>query len=411
MTAWGKQYLTENSGWHIIAKRSIFSMEDEHRRRMKEEVKRRSIDVIVRAVATGIFILSIFLNVIFLILIIFLSSLLGSEKYRDVAKIGYRKVYQEDGFPSSKAPRDEIALIHLTGMITEASPGSVFDYAEDPVSAVKNRLKAVKRDEKIRGVLLVIDTPGGSTSASDLLYREVMQFKKDTGLPVVTMMRQIAASGGYYVAVATDYIVAEPTTLTGSIGVIMFHFNVKNLMEKFGVEYIAIKTGKHKDILSPFKEIETEELAWMQDIVEQMLDQFIDAVATGRKNLSRERILEFTDGRIYIAKDALELGLIDEIGYLDTAVSVLAQRAGVSEPNVVEFERERSIRQLLSLMRVQMKHRSVLELLCERRFRDAELLRAGEYSSWNFHPEDYSPGDFSPIKIFYLWDGVIGMHR
>lgn len=352
--------------------------------------KKHTIDVIVRAVATGIFILSIFLNVAFIVVIVVLGSLLGATKYRDTLSTGYKKVYTEGGSFVSKVSRHEIALLYLTGMISEMSSGrGVFDYSEDPVSAITNRLQAVREDEKIRGVLLVIDSPGGSVTASDHLYREIVRFREETGVPVVTMMKQIAASGGYYVAAASDYIVAQPTTVTGSIGVIMFNFNVKGLMDKFGVEYIAIKTGKYKDLMSPFKAAEEEEISWMQIIVDQMLEQFVDAVQKGRKNLSREQVLELTDGQIFIAKDALRLGLIDEIGYMESAVRVLSQMAGVTDPVIVEFERERVLRDIFGWMRLRLRPLSISEVLGPYISNYREVLR--------------------PYEVYYLWEGFMNM--
>jgi protease-4 len=344
---------------------------------------RRSLDIIVRAVATGIFIFSIFLNVIFILLIIILGSALGSAKFKDRETYGYKKIYREDGFVPSRGATSELAVIRINGVITEYARNSgLLEYSEDPVSAVVNRLDIVKTDEKVRGVLLVIDSPGGGVTASDILYNAVQEFKEDTGLPVVAMMKQVAASGAYYVASAADYIIAYPTSLTGSIGVIVYSFNFNGLMEKYGVEYIAIKTGEYKDLMSPFKKTEKQDISWMQGIVEKMLDRFIDAVDRGRKNLSREDIVTLADGKIYIAQDALEIGLIDGIGYFDDAVEILSQKAGVFGPTLIEFRRERNIRDILSWVKVGSRGALVSEML------DPEKLQ-------------------DPFGLYYLWNGVL----
>jgi protease-4 len=354
----------------------------------RSERRKRAVDVIVRAVTTGIFILSIFLNVVFLIVIIVLVSLLGTAKYKDVAAAGYRKVYEDSGPFVSRGMKNELAIVYLSGFITEARTHSrVLEYSEDPVSAVKNRLDIIEEDENIKGVLLVIDSPGGSVTASDALYRAIVKFKEKTGLPVISMMKQIAASGGYYVAAATDYIVAQPTTVTGSIGVIMFNFNIKGLMDKYGVEYIAIKTGKYKDILSPFKQSEEDEISWMQDIVEQMHEQFINAVEQGRPNLSREEILALSDGRVYLAKDALRLGLIDEVGYFEDAVSILSERSRILEPTIIEFEKERTLRDFLGRVVLRLRPGNL-----------ADIFNIDRY----IYEESYNP-----YGIYFLWDGIL----
>jgi len=344
---------------------------------------RRSLDIIVRAVATGIFIFSIFLNVVFIFLIIILGSALGSAKFKDREAYGYKKVYREGGFVPSRGVKNELAVIRINGVITEYARNSgLFEYTEDPVSAVVNRLDIVKTDENFRGVLLVIDSPGGGVTASDILYNAVQEFKEETGLPVVAMMKQVAASGAYYVASAADYIIAYPTSLTGSIGVIVYSFNFNGLMEKYGVEYIAIKTGEYKDLMSPFRKTEQQEILWMQGIVEKMLDRFIDAVDRGRKNLTREDIVALADGKIYIAQDALGKGLIDGIGYFDDAVEILSQKAGVSGPELIEFRRERNIREMLSWVKVGSRGAFVSEIL------DPEKLR-------------------DPFGLYYLWNGTL----
>jgi len=344
---------------------------------------RRSLDVIVRAVATGIFILSIFLNVIFIFLIIILGSALGSTKFKDRETYGYKKVYRESRYADSRGTSDELAVIRINGVITEYARNSgIFDYTEDPVSAVVNRLDVVKTDENVRGVLLVIDSPGGGVTASDILYNALQDFKKDSGLPVVAMMKQVAASGAYYVASAADYIIAYPTSLTGSIGVIVYSFNFKGLMEKYGVEYIAIKTGEYKDLMSPFKQTEQQDISWMQEIVDKMLDRFIDAVDRGRINLSREEIVALADGKIYLAQDALGKGLIDGIGYFDDAVDILAERAGVPGPVLIEFRRERNFRNILSWVNAGSRRAFMTEML------DSEKLQ-------------------DPFGLYYLWNGAV----
>jgi len=322
--------------------------EEKTRRNDKKYVKRPLLDAIVRAVAAGIFIVSILLNLVFLCIIV-IMGITASGGGRAQYFMGYKKIYTERAASARRGERaDEIALVSISGIITEYDTRDGWlGYRENPSSGVKNRLKIIKSDPNIKGVLLVIESPGGGVTASDVLYHTIRTFKEETGMPVVALIKQIAASGGYYVASAADVIVAYPTAITGSIGVIMYNFNFRGLMDKYGVEYVAVKSSKNKDAMSPFKPIDEEELSWMQNIVDQMLDRFIDAVSQGRKNLTEEEVRALANGKIYIAQDALRYGLIDKIGYYEDAVRIISDKAGVKFPRIVEFERERSLRDII----------------------------------------------------------------
>jgi protease-4 len=281
----------------------------------------------------------------------------------------YRKIYLHDRHPSFKeGAGSEIAVIRVEGIITEYNQRDSFlGYIENPVSSVKNRLDLVRSDPAIEGVLLVVDSPGGGVTASDVLFTHLVRFKEETGIPVVALMKEVAASGGYYVAVASDEIVAYPTAITGSIGVILYSFNFSGLMDEYGIEYVAVKSSEHKDSLSPFKPVDETEVEWMQGVVDRMLERFIDAIDQGRENLDRGEIERLADGRIYLAPDALDLGLIDRIGFFDDAVSVLAERAGVSEPVLVEFERQVNFRDIIGRVRVDLPRSFLDQRIVEER--------------------------------------------
>jgi len=323
----------------------------------KKTRRRNWLDTIAKAVLAGIFAVSVLLNVV-LIIIVVVMSLITTEKDRELVQKGYKKIYADEKFPfSNPDSSDEIAVIQLNGIISEYDTSDgFFGYSENPVSAVRNRLNIIRGDKNIRGVLLVIESPGGSVTASDLLYSAIREFRSQSGIPVVSFIRQMAASGGYYVASAADAIVAYPTAVTGSIGVIMYNFNFKGLMDKYGVEYVAVKSSKHKDTMSPFKEVDTEEIAWMQGIVDHLLDRFIDAVAEGRKVLTRDQVESLADGRLYVAEDARTLGLVDEIGHMKDAVKILSDLAGVTSPAIVEFSRGKSFLEMLGQVSYKMPH-------------------------------------------------------
>jgi len=322
------------------------------RLREKRRKEKRPFDTIVRAVATGIFIGSLLLNVVFIVTILLMgaaSKMTGERGRRDT---GYEKVYIDSGPVVFREEREyEIAVIRVSGFISEFDRREgLLDYIENPVGAVSRQLGLIREDPKIKGILLVIDSPGGTVTASDVLYHRITSFREKTGIPVVALMKQVAASGGYYVASSSQYIVAYPTAIVGSIGVIAGNFNFKELMDKYGVRYVMVKSGEHKGLLSPFSGVEDEDIAIMQSIVDDMLQRFIDAVASGRKNLTREEVEGLADGTIYIAGEALKRGLIDEVGYFEDAVRVVASLAFIETPNVVEYQRSRGIRDIFGTL-------------------------------------------------------------
>jgi protease-4 len=234
---------------------------------------------------------------------------------------------------------DKIVLLDLSGIITDQEEAGALLTEPSLVARLKEELEKASRDPEVKAVVLRINSPGGTVTASDLLYHEIENFKKETGKKVIASIMDLGASGGYYVAVSADKIVAHPTTVTGSIGVIMLNVNVQGLLEKIGVVGTAIKSGDKKDMGSPLRPMTAEEQKLFQDVINQMYDRFLSVVAAGRKNLSRDKIRAVADGRIYTAQQALDLGLVDQIGYLDDAVALARQEAGVGEARVVTYYR------------------------------------------------------------------------
>ena len=204
------------------------------------------------------------------------------------------------------------------------------------IENAQETLKAIKeyrKDSKIKAILLRIDSPGGGIGPSQELYREVKRTTETK--PVVASLGGIAASGGYYIASAATKIVANPGTITGSIGVIIFFPNFKELLEKIGIRSNIIKSGRYKDVGNPSREMTLEERELMQGTIDEAHRQFIRDVASGR-NLAEEKVREFADGRIIMGQTAFNLGLVDELGNFEDAVS----RAGLEgkiegEPDLV----------------------------------------------------------------------------
>ena len=238
-----------------------------------------------------------------------------------------------------KSPaKEKVLVIDVEGMISTLASGSLFNREGDVLSQVYARLQKAGDDPLVRGIILRLDTPGGDVTSSDILYREVLKFRKRTGLPVVALMMGVAASGGYYVASACDAIIAHPSTITGSIGVISLFPDVEGLLSKVGVRVQVIKSGELKDAGSPFRNLSEEEQRLFQGIIDELYERFLEVIHEKRKDaLSLEEIRDMADGRVYTATQALKLKLIDEVGYFDEALTRVLSSAGISSARVVAY--------------------------------------------------------------------------
>jgi protease IV len=234
---------------------------------------------------------------------------------------------------------EKILIVPINGVITDSQKDSAFHRKPSMVQEVVSQLKKAEKDKDIKAVILKIDSPGGSVTASDLLYHEVSRFKERSKATLVVVMMDVAASGGYYIALPADLIFAHPTTITGSIGVVFLRPNVSGLLGKVGVEMDIDKSGRNKDMGSPFRKATAEEQRIMQNLIADLADRFIGLVINHRR-LSGEARADISTARIYSAGDALRLGLVDQIGYLDEAIEKTTKIAGLPEnPKVIVFRR------------------------------------------------------------------------
>lgn len=234
--------------------------------------------------------------------------------------------------------KEKILLLDISGLISASIKTGIFDREEDILSRVYFRLKKAAEDKLVKGVILRLDTPGGEVTASDIVYHEILNFKKRTGIPVLALMMGLTASGGYYIASACDYLIAHPSTLTGSIGVISLFPNLEGLFEKVGIQVQVIKSGDLKDSGSVFREMTPEERNVFLKIVQEYHQNFQDVVYENRKDvLSLEDLKKMADGRVLTASQALEAKLIDEIGYFDKALETILELASLPEANVVSY--------------------------------------------------------------------------
>ncbi len=231
----------------------------------------------------------------------------------------------------------KVAVINLSGTIASTQDASLFGSASSS-SLTMADLERAEKDRSLKAVVLRIDSPGGSASASQELYDQVLRLKK-SGKTVVASFGDMAASGGYFVGAAADKIVAVPSTVTGSIGVISTVPNLEELYKMIGYKERVFKSGPHKDMLSPSRPLTTEEEEIMQELIDETYDQFVIAVANGR-GLPQEKVRQLADGRIYTGSQAKEIGLVDELGGKREAIELATKLAGIKgEPEVVEYRR------------------------------------------------------------------------
>ena len=237
--------------------------------------------------------------------------------------------------------RAKILLVDVSNVITDLPTKHAFGLLEEEstVARVHAELKKAADDERVKAIVLRVNSPGGGVTASDDVYGEIVRFKNERKVPVVAALGDVAASGGYYVACAADRIVAHPTTVTGSIGVIMTSLNLEGLLAKVGVRNQTFKAGEHKDILSPLRGATAEERRIIQSILDDLHARFVSVVREGRPKLDVSRLAELTDGRILDARQALAAGLIDQIGDLHAALEVAKTAAGVDQARVVAYRR------------------------------------------------------------------------
>ena len=261
-----------------------------------------------------------------------------------IQTIGWRQPLLETVVEGERGPK--VLLVDIDGIITDVDLEGPFGLPgrEGTVARLREQLDKAADAGDVRGLLLRINSPGGSVTASDVVYREILAFKERRRVPVVAMLMGVAASGAYYAAMAADVVLAHPTTITGSIGVISAGVNVSGLMERYGVADQTIAAGAFKDAGSPLRPMKPAERAYLQALVDDLHERFREVVQKGRPGLTPEQVREVSDGRLFSAGQAEALGLVDGIAYIPEAISELARRLGTTEVRVVAYHREREWR-------------------------------------------------------------------
>jgi protease IV len=248
-------------------------------------------------------------------------------------------VYAEEYVAGDGASR--IAVVPVEGTIATADNTVGGIQPTTTPEGLADALRQAGQDTSVVAVVIEVNSPGGGVTASDEMHQSILDFKKNTGKPVVVSMGDTAASGGYYISTAADRIVAHETTLTGSLGVIIPLPNFAEAADKYGIKQVVIKSGKYKDMGSAFREMTPEERDILQSFVDDLYAQFVDVISEGR-DIPKDRVREIADGRVYSGLQAKKLGLIDSFGGLDEASAIAGNLAGTSDTTVVRYVQQPS---------------------------------------------------------------------
>jgi protease-4 len=234
---------------------------------------------------------------------------------------------------------DKIAIIDIDGSFANRRKHGWMRTGDNPVSVFIEKLDKASADPDVKAVVLRLNSPGGTVSASDIMYHSLREFKRETSKPVVACVLGLGCSGAYYLACGCDGIMAQPSSVTGNIGTVFQTFSVAGTMEKIGIKAVTIKSGQLKDIASPLHDLSAEERKVLEGIIEELSQQFLTVVRQGRKTIERQKLRELADGRVFTAKEALQEGLIDKIGYLSDGIKWAKEMAGVEKTQVVIYHR------------------------------------------------------------------------
>ncbi len=236
--------------------------------------------------------------------------------------------------------KDKIVLMDITGVISSEDAGSVLGGRKEPgmLARVREQLDRARLDKNVKALVIRINSPGGGVTASDTLYHEIKKYKEETGVKIVAHFLDTGTSGAYYAALAADRITAQPTSITGSIGVTMLRIDATGLMQKIGVQALEISSGAEKGMGSPFRPVSVEERKIFQGMIDSMYGRFVGVVAEERK-MDPERVRQLADGRIYTSQEAREAGLIDGIGYLEDAFKQAKILANLDQATIVTYLR------------------------------------------------------------------------
>lgn len=247
-----------------------------------------------------------------------------------------RELYEQQIIGGDTHAIAKVAMIDLTGIIADRGRPTIFGAGDNPVDEFLIRLNKAEQDSMVKAIVVRINSPGGTVTASDVLYTELRR-ASESGKPVVISMGEVAASGGYFVALAGDHLVAHPTAITGSIGVIIPTFNLSEGMSKIGIKGRAVVSGYNKNIADPFEPMNENHYAILQGMVDEFYSHFRELVVTRRPGHDPARLSTLTDGRVFTGLEAVDAGLADELGDIRTAFEAAKRLAGIERAKLVKY--------------------------------------------------------------------------
>ena len=248
----------------------------------------------------------------------------------------------------------QIVVLDVEGVIQDTGEEEdIFSTATYNHRSFMEKLNAIKDNNAVKGIILRVNSPGGGVLESAEIHDKLMQIKEKTKKPIYVSMGAQAASGGYYISTPADKIFASPETLTGSLGVIMQSYNFEGLAEKYGIDMVTIKSGAYKDLMNPFREVTEAEKEILQSMVTSSYDQFVKVIAEGR-NMTEDEVRKIADGRIYDGRQALDIQLVDELGYLEDTIAEMKKNEKLKGAQVIRLGSSSSLSSLFSMKMKQM---------------------------------------------------------
>lgn len=293
-------------------------------------------------IAAGLFLVSILMN--FLSVFAFKGAENDFSSIFDAAEAPFTEEVVKDGSATKK-----IAILEVDGVIQDTGEAeSFFQNGGYNHKSFMEKLNYVKDDDSVKGIILRVNSPGGGVVESAEIHNKIEEIQKDTKKPVYVSMGSMTASGGYYISTPADKIYASPETLTGSLGVIMEGINYEGLAKKYGVDFVTIKSGQYKDIMSPTRKMTEGERKILQNMINNSYEGFVRVISKGR-HLSVDQVKKIADGRIYDGRQAKELHLIDDFGYLDDVIRVMKKNEDLKGAQVVRYTENMGLGSLFNM--------------------------------------------------------------
>ncbi len=293
---------------------------------------------IALAIAAGLFIVSIIVQITTTA-----ATTNFADIFRDKDSLFDEAVIEEGSADSSH----KIAVLSLEGVIQDTGEGSILASSGYDHQRFLKMIEAAGKDKTIDGIILRVNSPGGGVVESAEIHQKIAEMKEQTDKPVYVSMGNTAASGGYYVSAPADKIVANPATLTGSIGVIMESMNYTELADKLGIDFNTFKSGEYKDIMSASRKMKEGEKEILQSMIDEMYDEFVQVVADGR-DMPEDKVRKIADGRVYTGKQAMENGLVDELGTMEDTIAMMEEDNDLGGAKVIQYEQNFDFKQLFA---------------------------------------------------------------